>query len=424
MKVRGTVVALLAGALAQWAAGDLAALERGMFGWASAEVAGSRPLLVVWVRDGQALPAAETDKYRQYYEDVVFGTHGMRPRQEDNRLEFALIDYFHEVSQGRFTFSRAGLVGPLSASIAGKRGTEVARLALEAAARDGGVDYALFDGNRDHRLAPHELAVLVIADPPPPGRATTIDAAALEIAIPGQTIAFAGRIAIVGERDNFAMLNRAAFRLVAPEAVDLEGWPEKCFALNGGRSLMAALNAPDPGLTMHIDPWHKMLVGWSEPRVFAIGKPNAAKLAAQHIVPQAAGEERRPILLYDALRGPNEFFLLEYRTHSMLGFDQAMVNSGLVVWQVALAGNRPFMAPADRKNCKGETLSVPSLAVRGASQWQLGGSTAYWNGDGPFSLRWRDGTDSGVRVSIERHDAVDWHIAITWTSVAAPSGQK
>jgi hypothetical protein len=423
---RGIIAALLATALAQCAATSLHPLERGMFAWASAEVRGSRPLLVLWVREGEALAEVEIGKYRQYYEDVVFGTPDKRAREEDNRFELSVVDYFREVSEGRFTFARAGLAGPLSAAHKGKRGAEMARLALEAAAREGGVDFSRFDGNGDRRLASDELAVLLIASAPPPGRPTVIDAAAAgaEIAIPGQNIAFAGRIAVVGERDNFAVFNRALFRLVAPEAVDLDGFPERCFALNGGRTLMAALNTADPGLTMHLDPWHKMLVGWLEPRVFAIGKPYSAKLAAQHISGRSAAEEKRPILLYDAMKGPGEFFLLEYRTHSMLGFDQVMVNSGLVVWQVALANNRPFKVPADRKNCRGETLPVPSLAVRGAPNWQLGGSTAYWGGDGPLSLRWMDGTDSGVRVSIERHEPVDWHIAVTWTSVTTPAAQK
>jgi hypothetical protein len=269
--------------------------------------------------------------------------------------------------------------------------------------------------------------VLVIANTQPNGRHwDDLSGVDHNVAIPGQSVAFAGRLAVVGENDGFATINRELFHLLAPEAVNLDGWPQKCFALNGGRSLMAAINTANPGLTMHLDPWHKMLVGWIEPRVFVIGKPETKKLAAQHVSPLSDSESKRPILLFDALKGPSEFFLIEYRTPSALGFDQAQVNSGLVVWQVELNGsNRPINVPADRKNCKGETLSVPSLFVRSAPNWQLGGNVAYWAGDGPFSLRWMDGKDTGVRVTVERHDAVDWRIAVTWTSVsAAPAGQN
>ena len=187
---------------------------------------------------------------------------------------------------------------------------------------------------------------------------------------------------------------------------------------------MAAVNTADPGLSIHLDPWHKMLVGWIEPRVFPIGKANSAKLAAQHVSSET--ELRRPIVLFDAAKGPSEFFLLEYRTRSALGFDRAQVNSGLVVWQVALnSAQHPFNVAADRKNCRGETLTVPSLYVRSAPNWQLGGNTAYWGGDGPFSLKWMDGADTGVRVTAERHAAIDWRIEVTWSSTdSAQSSHK
>ena len=397
------------------------ALERGMFGWRSAEVVGTRPLLAIWVREGDDLPPNETGKYQHYYQDVLFGSVRSAQRtEEDDRFELSVVDYFREVSGGKFTWTTAGFAGPLSGS-KGAPAEEIARIALAAAAREQGVDFRAFDANHDGRLTAEELGVLVIAGPPPPGRrAVDFSGNGRAVAIPGQGVAFAGRVAVVAERDGFAVVNRELFRLLAPGAVDIDGWPQKCFALNGGRSLMAATNTADPGLTVHLDPWHKMLVGWTDPRVFAIGKPYTAKLAAQHVSYLAEAELKRPILLYDAMRGPAEFFLLEYRTHSALGFDRALANSGLVVWQVALDGaNRPFTVPADRKNCRGETLSVPSLFVRGAPNWQLGGSAAYWGGDGPFSLKWMDGKDSGVRVSVERHEAVDWRIALTWTSVNA-----
>jgi hypothetical protein len=32
---------------------------------------------------------------------------------------------------------------------------------------------------------------------------------------------------------------------------------------------------------VHLDPWRKMLVGWTEPRIFTTGAPGEAKLVAQ-----------------------------------------------------------------------------------------------------------------------------------------------
>jgi M6 family metalloprotease-like protein len=419
-------LAALASALVLFGAtAPLAALERGMFGWRGGEVAGRRPLLVIWLREADDMPADELAKYKQYYHDVVFGqSDGAPPAERRNHFELSVVGYYHEVSAGKFTFTRAGLVGPLGAPVKGRSVGEIAALALKAAAREGGIDFKAFDANRDGRIAPDELAVLIFTNVPLAGRRwEDFSLADRSLSIPDLGVAFAGRVAVVGETDAFAIVNRELFHLIAPAAVNLDGWPQKCFALNGGRSLMAAANTGDPALTMHLDPWHKMLVGWTEPRVFALGKPNREKLAAQHIEPGADMGYKRPILLYEAMKGTSEFFLLEYRTHSGLGFDQAVVNSGVVVWQVALdAANRPFEMPADRKNCKGETLRIPSLFVRGAPNWLMGGNTAYWGGDGPFSLKWMDGSDSGVRVTLERHEPFEWRIELAWSGSAAPSG--
>lgn len=163
---------------------------------------------------------------------------------------------------------------------------------------------------------------------------------------------------------------------------------------------MAAANTANPALTMHLDPWHKMLAGSIEPRVYAVGKANSAKLAAQHVSSQSDAEPKRSILLFDPMRGPSEFLLLEYRTCSALGFDQAAVNSGLVVWQMALnAANRPFNVPR---------IARTARARRCRSRRCLSAArpTGNWAETWPFSLRWMDGTDSGVRVTVERHDAV------------------
>jgi len=395
-----------------------AALERGTFGWRITEVSGTRPLLVIWLREPDSLASDEQAKYRTYYQDTLFGRSGAPPAgAQHGHFERSLVNYYREVSGGKFTWSRAGMVGPLGAQVKGKPTSEIVRLAIESAATEGGFDFKPFDINRDGRIATQGLAVLVITNMPVPGRHwEDFSPANRSITVPGQGVAFAGRAAVVGENDGFATLTRQVFRLLAPEAVDLDGWPQKCFGLNAGRSLMAAANTGNPALTMHLDPWHKMVVGWVEPRIVPIGQAGKALLAAQH-VSATESESKRPILLFDPQRGPREFFLLEYRTHSEFGFDQAVVNPGLVIWQVALDGaNRPFAVPADRPNCKGEALSVPSLFVRGGPNWLLGGNRAYASGDGPVSLRWLDGRDSGVFVTTTANNPAQWRIEVAWTA--------
>jgi hypothetical protein len=287
------------------------------------------------------------------------------------------------------------------------------------AATQGSFDFRPFDVNRHGGIAAQELAVLGITNAAALRRHDAVSLADRNVMVPAQGVTFAGDAAVVGENDRFATVNHQLFRLLAPEAVEIEGWPQKCFPLNDRRSLLAETNTINP-MIVHPDPWHKMLVGWIEPRVYDIAKAGTAKLAAQHLS-SSEPALTRPILLFNPHRGPSEFFLLEYRGYSPVGFDQAGLLAGLVVWQVALDGtNRPFAVPADRPNCKGETLSIPSLFVRGPN-WLLGENTPYLPFHSPFSLKWLDGNDTGTRVTLAGDNpnrSLQWRIEVSWT--AAP----
>lgn len=84
----------------------------------------------------------------------------------------------------------------------------------------------------------------------------------------------------------------------------------------------------------HLDAWHKMQFGWSEPRIYRIDQGGAAMLDAAQL-----GAPDAPIILYDPNRGPSDFFLLEYRTKTVTnlggGYDANVAGNGLVIWHVA-----------------------------------------------------------------------------------------
>ena len=84
----------------------------------------------------------------------------------------------------------------------------------------------------------------------------------------------------------------------------------------------------------HLDAWHKMQFGWSEPRIYSLNSSGSVSLpAAQRGIPSA------PIILYDTNRGVDDFFLLEYRTQNVTGsgggYDVNVAGNGLVIWHVA-----------------------------------------------------------------------------------------
>ena len=109
---------------------------------------------------------------------------------------------------------------------------------------------------------------------------------------------------------------------------------------------------------------------------------------------------RGPILLCDAMKGTSELFLLDYRTHSALGFDSAVVNSGAVVWRVALD---PRTIPSScRRIARTARTRTSSLRCScRAPNRLMDGNSAYWGREEPFSLKWMDDRDSGVRVTVD-----------------------
>jgi M6 family metalloprotease-like protein len=386
------------------------------FGWRMKEAKGTRPLLVIWVRQPDDMPASEIASLKQYFEELLFGRPAHGPYPDALRaLEPTLVGYYQDASAGKFTWRRAGFVGPVSAPVQGKSAAEIARLALTAAASEGHVDFTAFDTNHDGVISPNELTLLVVSNVPSDiGQAGHFG----RFRIPGQNVIFAGGDGVVGEGGTFGNIAHELFHTLG--GIDLYGPKEGCYYINPGLTLMAysgGRGIRDAEWMINLDPWHKMLVGWIEPRVIPIGLPGKAQLAAQHLPLSSEPVRKRPLLIYDPARGKSEFFLLEYRTPYRLGYDERAATSGLVIWHVAYdsLGN-PATRLSERRDCKGALLPVKSVFVRGAPDWQQGISKAYTSADGDISLKWMDGHDSGVRVRVEPHKPSDAVIDISWTA--------
>jgi M6 family metalloprotease-like protein len=396
------------------------------FGYGQNRAAGLRPLLLLWAREADDAPPEKLARYRQYYQDLVFGrsaTASAQPPAETGGL--SVLAYYAEVSDGRFNWKPVGFVGPVSANVKAKvpHGRALARMAIEAAARDSAVDFRTFDRNGDRTITPDELTVLIIMNSKlEEGFAGEFSGnAAFPIAA---QISFAGGYAVVGEGGSFGTVNHELFHRVAPHTVDIYGTPQRCFGLHGATSLMGATiaSALDARWTHHPDAFNKMLVGWTEPRLHPMHVSGRAQLAAQHVPLAKEFERKRPILLYDTRKGPSEFFLLEYRTRHPDGYDRHVSDSGLMIWHVLLnQAKRLFLLAADRKNCKDEFVPVWSLNLRGAPDWQIGVARAYTAAHGPIALKWMSGDDSGVRITVSPHKPADLAIDISWTAPEAPA---
>jgi hypothetical protein len=195
--VAGAVIAI-AVTLALGSA-NAGALEAASFGWRAREARGPRPLLVIWVRQADDTPVGELDRRKQYYEDLVFGHPRNTAAYPDplRQFESSVVDYFRDVSGGKFSWTRVGLLGPLNAPVAGKTDSEIARLALAAAAKEGHFDFRKFDTNRDGKITPNELTVLVISKNVGVSGGSAVHFGGKGVfKIPGQDVVFAGGDAV------------------------------------------------------------------------------------------------------------------------------------------------------------------------------------------------------------------------------------
>jgi M6 family metalloprotease-like protein len=397
------------------------ALDAKDFGWRTKEAKGVRPLLVIWIRQPDDTPASELERRKQYYEELLFGRLAHAPYPDALRtLEPTLVEYYRDQSAGKFAWRRAGFVGPLSAPVNGKGAMEVARLAVSTAASAGHLDFRVFDTNHDGTISPDELTLLVISNLPN-GQANHFRGNRA-FRVPGQNVTLTAGDGVVGEGGTFATAAHELFHTLG--GLDLYGPWGGCYYLNGGLTLMSGTgnDLPDLEWIVNLDPWHKMIAGWIEPRLVAVGRPGTAQLAAQHFPLSAEPLRKRPLLIYSPTHGKRDFLLLEYRTPNRLGYDAQVASSGLVIWQVSYGANmNPVQLRSERQNCKSEFVKVLSVFARGAPDWRQGGNKAYTSASGEIALKWMDDTDSGVRVRVAPHKPNDPAIDISWTASGAPA---
>jgi len=111
---------------------------------------GERPLLLILIEFSNVphYPLHERD----YFDSILFGGNP------------SVRDYYNEVSYGKFTFVKAGILGWYTSSCNGlkeKSRDEIVREAFRSASKDRSFDFASYDVNGDHILTTDELTILI-----------------------------------------------------------------------------------------------------------------------------------------------------------------------------------------------------------------------------------------------------------------------
>jgi len=303
---------------------------------------GARPLLVILVKfdplPQYALPTLAHD--RDYYDQLVFNYF----RVDGNGTPLPSANgYFLENSQGRFFWTRAGAgtYGPYVYNTAsydpetpGDSQLAHFNLALQSVA-DEGFDFAQYDANGDGTVGRDELSVLVVDNIAALGGNRGTDPACFTPS--GQSVQLCLQVANVGERTSLMLLAHELSHQLG--TIELYGTG---FGENQSATLMAASPYDDDMTSFHLDPWHKMLLGWVEPRIYSLDVDGGTEIDAASVV-----NGNSPVILYSASRGVLEFFILEFRAgaYNGGGYDRDVVRapgedpiSGLMVWHVKTKG--------------------------------------------------------------------------------------
>lgn len=300
---------------------DASDLSRPRFGITPA--LGTRKLLaILWDPHRPEHPAPA----RTTIENVLFG-----PKP-------SVADYFLENSGGRCQLKQAAVLGwydainPASYYWGPEDPTDtnppdgwihphVQKWAEAVRAADADFDFAACDTNFDGALGTDELTILIVI---PQNDADGFMRWAVGREVPYQdlivdgvkvsplTEAYIGvppSLGLVAHELAHALLNAGDmyFGFFQPYAA----WPY---------SLMDA-SPPSPG---HLDPFHKLLAGWLDPRIVTT--------SGWHVLRDIESSQDA-LLVYDPTHRPDEYFLIENRWPGT-SYDANLPSSGLAVWQI------------------------------------------------------------------------------------------
>jgi len=246
----------------------------------------------------------------------------------------------------------------------------IMRTAIQRAAVDG-FDFARFDSNGDHRVTQDELSIVVQI----PG--TGLNASVRLLAgyrgcFPVSTVDVCDNAALVDEGSGFTTTAHELGHMLADGGFALDLYGSAC---NGWKySLMSCTGATG---TFHMDPWHKMQLGWVRPRIYRMDQPGgAAYLAAPSNAAYFGFAEHLPVLLYDprAPLGVLRYLLIEYRRPNASitpSYDDSVPGTGMVVWDVQVnAANGNPIATAATSSFNGALEDGPTPAS--APLWTAG----------------------------------------------------
>jgi M6 family metalloprotease-like protein len=367
----------------------LADLGHGSMTQLGRAAAGGRPLLII-LGEYSNFPAFSTKHPMSYYEALGFGNPNL-PFSTDNPVNPAsLTEYFREVSSGRFWFNEIRIYGPVALgtySGATDPGPEVRTAGiLSRVAAAAPQLFVAQDANSDRTIAFDELCVVLfenIDNLQPANRDN--NPVTFSVHLPGLPISIDETIRVhiagAGPVTPFYQIAHELSHSLGTVDMYNTGQGNIMLTLMSRYSFTANDQVP-----VHLDMWHKLQLGWAEPRIFRLSDPGSTAVQEG-----AAGA----IVLWDNSRGANEYFLVERRRHNAPGqrFDIGVAGDGILIWRVQ-KGMVNGVAH----------MGAPNLVPGGSGVWQAGQQTPM--------LTWADSSPTNCYLTMGA--LADGSINVNW----------
>lgn len=300
---------------------------------------GNRPLLVILASFSGARPFAHD---ASYYDNFVFNL----------AAQPGVNNYYLEASDGRFFWSRGGTVSlslPSSMLVSNftanfPKDTPSDQLyasnIIHQAMLQSAFNFAGYDDNNDGTVSQEELQVAIVSNDGDYGGSNR-QAGCIRPAGSRVTVC-AGGVALLNHQTDFATFCHELSHSLG--TLDLYGvWSQQCLNLNVSLMSCTITDRDVPDIC-HLDPWHKLQLGWVEPRIFPVYSGGFATIPAAQVI-----DATTPVLLYDPAAGPSEFYLLEYRARNRAAGpsnDANTTGNGLALWRIKQGGNKyPVLVP-------------------------------------------------------------------------------
>jgi hypothetical protein len=312
-----------------------------------------------------------------------------------------LEQYSAYLSGGTFRFAVVDIVGPFRDTItlaaANRLSTTALRQrAIRLLARNG-VDLSRYDSNRDGRVLSNELAILRFV----PGGGTGGQYGTASVALAGFSVN-TSVVLLAGGTGHSGVIHELLHGF-GTEDVYGPG-----FRLNYQATLMAATLGAGDYTTQQLDPYHRLQLGWTRPRLHALSGEVSAQVFA--LSTTDGRPSRTGVILFDPAR-PREYFYLQARD-SVHPADRVAARippgRGLAVWHVLTDPDNSLRTIWRRQDTANrifwprgaDTTQQVQGALSMGADGRLGLPALFTPASPAIELRWFDGRTTGTEIRV------------------------